>query len=302
MSIHIRRIPALLKESLSEWSNDNAARLAAALAFYTILSIAPLIIICTALAGFIFGEEAASGRLVDELRGLLGDAGAEVARTALMSSADKPRTGILATLFGVASLLFGASGVFGELQSALNTIWNVRPKPGRGVWRTLKDRFLSFGMVLVVGFLLLVSLIVSTALAAVGDFIGQASSLGPYLLQIVNFCLSLGGVTALFAMIYKVLPDVKIAWRDVWIGAIMTSILFTIGKLLIGLYLGNASIAGPFGAAGSLVVFVVWIYYSAIIVFYGAELTQVTMKELGRAIEPAEGAQPASRADSSARV
>lgn len=281
-----------LREAATGWVDDNATRLSAALAFYTILSIAPLFVIAIAIAGMAFGEEAATGALTDQLRGLLGDAGAEVAKTTV-EKADKPKAGTIATIIGIVTLLFGAAGVFGELQGALNTIWNVKLKPGVGIWAKVKQRFLSFGMVLVIGFLLLVSLVMTTALTAFGGYLeGQAPGV-PTLMRLANFVLSFAVVAALFALIFKYLPDAQVAWKDVWFGALVTAALFTVGKYLIGLYLGTAGVGTPFGAAGSMVAFVVWVYYSGLIVFFGAELTQVAAKRAGREIKPAENAEPA---------
>ncbi len=283
---------ATLREAASGWMDDNATRLSAALAFYTILSIAPLFVIAVAIAGMAFGEEAATGALTDQLRGLLGEAGAEVAKTTV-EHADKPKAGTVATIIGVITLLFGATGVFGELQGALNVIWNVKPKPGFSIWQKVKQRFLSFGMVLVIGFLLLVSLVMTAALTAFGDYLeGQAPGV-PILMRVANFVLSFAVVAALFALIFKYLPDAQVAWKDVWFGAVVTAALFTAGKYLIGLYLGTAGVGTPFGAAGSMVAFVVWVYYSGLIVFFGAELTQVEAKRAGREIKPAENAEPA---------
>jgi membrane protein len=289
--MNLKKIWTILRESASEWSDDNATRLSASLAFYTILSITPLFVIATAIAGAVFGDDAANGALSDQLRGTVGDAGADVAQTAVQN-ADRPKTGIVATVIGVVTLLFGASGVFGELQGALDTIWNVRPKPGRTILRIIRERFLSFGMVLVIGFLLLVSLVITTGVSAFGKYMGGQLPGFTVLLHVVNFVLSFAIVTLLFALMFKFLPDAKIAWRDVWVGALITAVLFTVGKYAIGLYLGQAGVATPFGAAGSLVAFVVWIYYSGLIVFFGAELTQVTAKHAGRAITPAPNAEP----------
>lgn len=291
--MNFRDLWSVLKRSGQEWMDDKATRLSAALAFYAILSLAPLFLIAVAIAGAVFGEEAATGALNDQLRGLVGDAGAEVARTAVQN-ADRPKAGTVATVIGVVTLLFGASGVFTELQGALNAIWNVKPKPDRGIWGTIQDRFLSFGMVLVVGFLLLVSLVVSAVLSGVAKYLTELAPGVPLLMQAANFAVSFAIVAGLFALIFKYLPDAKIAWRDVWFGALVTAALFTLGKYAIGVYLGRAGVSTPFGAAGSLVAFVVWVYYSGLIVFFGAELTQVTAEHAGRKIEPAENAVPAT--------
>lgn len=296
----LRDVGSILQEAGSAWLEAKAPRLSAALAFYTILSLAPLLLVAVAVAGAVFGREAATGALTDQLRGLVGDAGAEVARTAV-AHADEPKTGLLAAVVGIATLLFGASGVFGELQDAMNAAWGVTPKPGRGVWGTIQDQFLSFGMVLAIGFLLLVSLVASAVLAAFGDyFAGLAPGLS-IAVQGANFVLSFLVAAVLFALIFKYLPDAVIDWRDVWFGALATAALFTVGKFLIGMYLGRAGIATPFGAAGSLVVFVVWVYYSGLILFFGVELTKVAAFRAGRPIRPAPDAEMrqggASRAD-----
>lgn len=286
---------AILRRAGREWVSDKAPRLAAALAFYTILSITPLFLIAVAIAGAVFGHDAATGALNDQLRGLVGDAGAEVARTTLQN-ADRPKAGLVATVVGVVTLLFGASGVFGELQGALNDVWDVKPRPDRGIWNTVRDRFLSFGMVVVIGFLLLVSLVVTTALTAAAHYLDEVAPGVPLLMRAANFGISFAVITVLFALVFKYLPDARIEWRDVWVGALATTALFTVGKYLIGLYLGRAGVGTPFGAAGSLVAFVVWVYYSALIVFFGAELTQATAAESGRTIEPTPNAVPAGAA------
>jgi membrane protein len=301
VNLHLKGFWEIIRDAGKEWVNDNATRLAAAVAFYTILSIAPLFVIAVAIAGAVFGEDAATGALTDQLRGLLGDAGAEVARTTVQH-ADKPKAGTLATVIGIATLLFGASGVFGELQSSLNAVWNVQAKASGGIWRTIRHRFLSFGMVLVVGFLLLVSLVISTILAAVGKYLGGFAPGVPVLMHVANFVVSFLFVTVLFALIFRYLPDATVDWRDVWFGALVTSALFTVGKYAIGLYLGKAAPGTPFGAAGSLVAFVVWVYYSGLIVFYGAELTQVTAEHAGRWVAPTAGAEHATPAEVKAQT
>jgi membrane protein len=207
----------------------------------------------------------------------------------MLVHAKEPGAGVLGTIIGAVVLLFGASGVFGELQDAMNTIWEVSPKPGRGVVGIVKDRFLSFTMVLGVAFMLLVSLVISAALSALGDWMGSFVDV-EWLWQGVNLAVSLALITLLFALVFKVVPDVKIRWGDVWLGAAVTAVLFTIGKFLIGLYVGKAGVASPYGAAGSLVVIVVWVFYSAHILFVGAEFTQVYARAMGVPIEPARGA------------
>ncbi len=283
-------VVALVKDTVSDWSDDNASRLAASLACYTLLSIAPLVVLCVAIAGMVFGREAAQGQIAGELGSVVGAQGAQAIQ-AIVANAKNPGSGVLATIGGVAVLLFGASGVFGELQAALNTVWEVQPKPGRGIWGVIKDRFFSFTMVLGVGFLLLVSLVLSAALAAVGKYLTLAAPLAP-LWYLVNFLVSLAVTALIFALIYKVIPDVKIAWRDVWMGAIVTTVLFSLGRFLLGLYIGRSSVSSSYGAAGSLVALILWVYYSGQIFLFGAEFTQVYARRFGSNIEPSKNAVP----------
>jgi membrane protein len=287
--MHWRSVGELLKETFAEWNKDKASRLAAALAYYTIFSIAPLLMIAIAVAGAVFGEEAARGEIVAQIEGLVGEAGAKVVQTAL-ANVNQTGTGIVGTFIGIATLLLGATGIFGEMQDALNTIWEVAPKPGQGIWALLRRRLISFSMVLGIGFLLLLSLFLSTALAAFSSFMnswlpGLATGL-----SILNFLISFSLMTLLFAMIYVVLPDVKIAWKDVLVGAATTAFLFTIGRTLLSIYLGSAAISSTFGAASSLAVLLVWIYYSAQVFFLGAEFTQVYARKYGSEIVPTANA------------
>jgi membrane protein len=264
---------SLIKESVSQWSEDYAPSMGAALAYYTIFSIAPLLVIAIAVAGFFFGQDAASGEIFAQLRGLVGDEGA-AAIQGLVKSASEPGKGTFAAAAGIVTLLLGATTVFGELQSDLDRIWDA-PKPEKaGLWGMLRGRLLSFGMILGIGFLLLVSLIFSAALAALSHFWDAWFTEWEFVLQTINFVVSFAMITGLFAMIYKLLPRVDIGWKDVWVGAIVTSALFSIGKLLIGLYLGKSSVASGFGAAGSLVIVLLWVYYSAQIFLLGAEFTK----------------------------
>ena len=281
----------VLKAAGADWVDDNAARLGAALAFYSVLSLAPLLVIAIAIVALVFDEQAANGQILAQMQGLVGKEGA-LAIQAMIENAKRPDAGIIATVLGVATLLFGASGVFGELQSALNTIWEVQPKPGRGVWGYIRDRFLSLTMVLGTGFLLLVSLLLSAGISGASQYLGDRWPGFGSVLHIANAGVSFLVVMLLFAMIFKFLPDVNVRWRDVWVGAALTALLFTLGKLLIGLYLGNMSIGSAYGAAGSFVVLVVWIYYSAQIMFFGAELTQVYAKRYGTKIVPKPNAVP----------
>lgn len=285
------RVWGLLKDTYTDWSEDRAPRLAAALAYYAVFAIAPLLIILIAIAGLFFGETEVRQSIVSQLGGLIGQNGGQ-ALDALIEGARKPSAGILATVIGVVTLLIAASGLFGQLQDALNTIWEVQPKPDQGIWGTIRSRFLSFGMVLGIGFLLLVSLVISAALSAVGTM-AVGDQYGETLLwKVVNFVVSFGVATLLFAMIFKILPDVKINWSDVWIGALVTATLFTLGRFLISLYLGQAAPESTYGAAGSLIAILIWVYYSAQILFLGAEFTQVYARSYGSRIEPAENAVP----------
>jgi len=283
-------VVTLLKETVAEWSEDKVPLWAAALAYYTIFSLAPLLLIAITIAGLAFGEEAARGEIVGQIRGLVGQEGAEAIQ-GMIQNVNRPNSGgTLATIIGVVTLLFGASGVFGQLQDALNTIWGVKPKPGRGIASFIQTRFLSFAMVLVIGFLLLVSLVLSAALAAITTFFSHFLPTFVALGQLLNFVLSFGFITLLFAAIYKFLPDVNVAWKDLWIGAATTSLLFNIGKFLIGLYLGNSGASSAYGAAGSLVILLLWVFYSAQIILFGAEFTQVFAKHRGSEITPSDHA------------
>jgi membrane protein len=268
------RVWPLLKQTVSEWVDDNVPALAAALAYYTLFSIAPMLIIAIAVAGLVFGQEAAHGQIQAQLQGLLGDAGAKVVED-MVASASKPGSGILATLVGVSVLAFAATGVFVQLQDSLNTIWKVKKKPMNGVLAFLRQRLLSFAMVLGIGFLLLVSLVLSAALSAAGTFLVGLVPGWEAVLQVVNLAVAFAVTTLLFAMIYKVLPETRVAWSDVWLGAAVTSLLFSLGKLGIGLYLGKSSVSSSYGAAGSFAVLLLWVYYSSQLLFLGAEFTQV---------------------------
>lgn len=287
--MHLRSVGELLKETFHEWNQDKASRLAAALAYYTIFSIAPLLMIAIAVAGAVFGEEAARGEIVTQIQDLVGEAGATVVQTAL-ANVNQTKTGIVGTCIGVVTLLLGATGLFGEMQDALNTIWAVAPKPGQGIWVLIRRRLISFSMVLGIGILLLLSIFLSTALAAFSSFMnswipGLATGL-----SILNFVVSFGLMTLLFAMIYVILPDVKIAWKDVLVGAATTAFLFTIGRTLLSMYLGSAAVSSTFGAASSLAVLLVWIYYSAQVFFLGAEFTQVYARRYGSEFVPTKNA------------
>ncbi|MFB3817261.1 MAG: YihY/virulence factor BrkB family protein [Candidatus Methylomirabilales bacterium] len=277
----MRAVWTLLRDAYYEWSDDNAPRLGAALSYYTVFSVAPLLILSIAVVGLVFGEEAARGQVMGQIRGLVGDQVAGAVQGMIASSRDTS-SGILATLVGLGTLLFGASGVFTELQASMNQIWDVPPRPG-GVWGLVKGRFFSFAMVLAAGFLLLVSLILSAALSAVAAYFQYLlpRALSEWAVYGIDLGASLAIFTVLFALMFRVLPDTRTAWRDVWFGAVATALLFAIGKTLIGLYLGRSSVTSTYGAAGSLIVLLLWVYYSAQILFYGAELTQVYARRYG---------------------
>lgn len=268
----VRNTVALLKETFARWNRDNATRLSAALSYYTVFSLAPLLILAISIAGLVFGRDAAQGQIVEQLSELVGRQSA-VTIQSMIEAAWRPAAGVAATVIGTFTLLLGASGVMVELKSALNRIWGAKSQ--EGFRRLVVTRLLSFGMVLVIGFLLLVSLIVSAVISALGKYLAGFLPMSEAVLQALNLALSLGVITLLFAIIYKVLPDMKIAWRDVWLGAAVTSLLFTLGKFLIGLYLGKSAVGSSYGAAGSVLVLLLWVYYSAFILYFGAEFTKV---------------------------
>jgi membrane protein len=292
MKLNFKDLFALLKQTFAEWNEDKAPALGAALAYYTVFSLAPLLIIAIGIAALFLGQEAAQGQIFEQVRQLLGDKGGGAVEEIVQSSSQNRSGGIIATSIGLATLMFGASGVFGQLQTSLNTIWGVKPAPDRGIVGTLRDRFLSFGFILVVGFLLLVSLILTAGIAFVGEWFGNFVIGAEILSQVLNLVLSLGIIGLLFSMIFKYLPDVKIAWRDVWSGAFMTALLFIIGKTVLGIYLGKGTVDSAFGAGGSLIILLVWVYYSAQILFFGAEFTQVYANKYGSLVVPARGAIP----------
>jgi membrane protein len=275
-----RAVWALLGETFVEWYEDRAPRLGAALAFYTVFALAPGLIFIIALAALLLGTEAAQGQIISHIESLAGNAGSQAARAAI-ASARTAGVSLLATGLGAVTLLFGLWGVFGELQDALNTIWGVTIPPTRGVIGVIKKRFWSAAMVVGIGFLLLVSLVASAWLAALGKFFSRLLPLPVAAMETANALLSFVVITFMFAVIYKLLPDVRIAWRNVWTGAAVTAVLFTIGKSLIGLYLGRSTVASVYGAAGSLIVILLWVYYSAQIVFFGAEFTKVYTRRFG---------------------
>ncbi len=281
----------ILKQTMAQWIEDKAPRLAAALAFYTIFSLAPLLVVAVAVAGAVFGEDAARGAISAQFEDLAGASGALLIETALKNASQRGAI-TLAGIIGLLTLLFGATAVFAQLQDALNTIWDVQPEPGRPIQTIVQQRFTAFTMVLGIGFLLLVSLVISAILNGLQEYASEALPGLDFAWRFANIGISFGITTLLFAMIFKLLPDVHIVWGDVWIGAIVTAILFTIGKSLIGLYLGQSGIGSIYGAAGSLAVILIWVYYSGLILFLGAEFTQVYSRRYGTRIEPAAWAVP----------
>ncbi|HEX4343678.1 MAG TPA: YihY/virulence factor BrkB family protein [Verrucomicrobiae bacterium] len=281
----------LCKETFSAWIGINTPRLGASLAYYTVFAIAPLFLIVLHVAGIWFGREAAQHELFGQVQQLLGKAGATAIESLVTSASNQPRVGRWATVIAVATLGVGVTGVFVELQDALNTVWQVKRASGHGIRQFIQDRLLSFGVVFGIGFLLLVSLVLSAGLAGAGKYVQGLMPGEHFLWDILNFVVSLGVITVLFSMIFKVLPDVKMAWRDVWVGGFFTAALFNLGKFALGLYLGRSSVTSAYGAAGSLVIILMWVYYSAQILFLGAQFTRVYANKYGSKMQPVAGAQ-----------
>ena len=275
---------ALIKQAGEQWLDDNAPRFGAALAFYTLFSLAPVLIVAVSIAGFVFGAEAARGEIVRQFQGLMGAQGA-AAVEAIVQSTNRPALGMFSTTLALLAILVGASGAFNELQDALNTIWRVDNNT-RNFWMvTLRHRFFSLGLVIATGFLLLASLVISASLSAAERFVNTLLPLSVLLLQSLNVVFSFGMIAILFALMFKFVPDTTIRWRDVRMGAAVTSLLFTVGKVAIGFYLGHSTLTSAYGTAASLVVFLIWIYYSAQILLFGAELTHVYALTYGSRLE-----------------
>ncbi len=286
----VKAIWILLRTAAEAWVDDNSPRLGAALSYYTLFAISPLFIIVIFIASLWLDQYSVRQQLFQELANLIGSKGAQAIQSAL-TTAIPHHQGLLASVIAIGTLLISSTGLFMELQGALNTVWGVQSRPGQGVRGFVRGRLLSFAMVLGIGFLLLVSLIISTALSLAGKYLsGLIPGLG-MLWMLVNAGLSFAVITVLFAMIFKVLPDVKISWGDVWVGALITALLFTAGKFLLGLYLGRSSTVSAYGAAGSVVLILLWVYYSAQILFFGAEITQAYANQLGARLEPKAHAQ-----------
>ena len=277
---------SLLKQTYSEWLEDKAPQLGAALAYYTVFSLAPLILVLLAIVGLLFhNDPGAWNKLTEQMSAFLDKSGVEMVRN-IAHKASQPSKSVLASVIGVLLALFGASGVFGQLQDALNTVWGVKAKPGGGIWRFLRSRFLSFAMVGGVCFLLLVSLTLESVLRGFSHWVQSVMPGGIVVALVVYWIFDLAMVILLFAIIFKYLPDAEIQWRDVWIGATITAILFAIGKWALGLYLASGSAASAYGAASSLITLLLWVYYSAQILLFGAEFTQVYASEAGRGVKP----------------
>jgi membrane protein len=284
----LRGLWTVLKRALIRFWSDNVPHLGAALSFYALFALAPILIVAMSIAGLVFGAEAVRGEIVVQIDELVGRQGA-IAVQAMLEAASRRTSTIPATIIGVITFFVGATGAFVELQTALNAIWRVKPKASTSFLRGLViERLISFGLVVAVGFLLLTSLLVSAALAALHKYMGQAFPGVAILWQAMNVILSLGVITLLFAMVYKVLPDVELDWGDVWVGALVTAGLFTLGKLVIGLYLGTSGLASSYGAAGSVIVLLLWVYYSSQIVLLGAEFTRAYVEQFGRRPPPSE--------------
>lgn len=295
-------LPGLLKESYQEWNNDDPWRQSAVVAYYAIFSLPALLIIVITIAGSFFGEDAVQGQLSSEIGNAIGPDAAEEVET-MISNAYQTQNSVLATIIGIATLVFGATGVFYQLQQSLNNVWEVTTDKDAGLKKLVKDRVSSFGIVLVIGFLLLISLMLTTTLSILSDFIKE--NLPDYLLYVfyvANIIISFGIITMLFAMIYKILPDVDIEWRTVWVGAIVTAILFIIGKYALSFYFSKANPASAYGAAGSLILILLWTSYSCLILFFGAEFTQVYARKYGHSIKPSAHAAKLSRFDEKHRI
>jgi membrane protein len=264
---------SLCQKAVYSWLDDRAPTMGAAIAYYTVFSLAPMLVMVVAVAGFAFGQKAAEGALFGELAELVGSESAGAVQ-AMLRSASSTRSGIIATAVGIGTLIIAATAVFGELQSALNVIWKAPTTGSHGVWYLLKSRLLSLSVILVIGFLLLVSLVISAALAVFSDYLDRILPGLPIILHIVHLTFSFGFTTVLFALMFKILPDNPVDWQDVWLGAAVTALLFTVGKHLISLYIGSSNMASTYGAAGALIIVLVWVYYSAQILLLGAEFAK----------------------------
>jgi membrane protein len=270
----------IAKDAAESWSRHKDSRQGAALAYYSVFSLGPVITIAVAVAGLVFGREAVSGQVASSIKDMLGDTGAQAVQ-AMLADASRPRQGILATLLGLGALLFAAIGVVIQLKDALNTVWEVEEPPGHGVWQFIRSYVISLAAVLALGFLLMVSMIITAGLAAVGKY--AAPHLHEWLLHFVTILASIGVTSLLFAMMFKWLPDAAIDWHDVWLGAVVTAVLFELGKSAIGFYIGKQGLESTYGAAASIIVVLIWVYYSSQIILMGAEITHASAKLKGSA-------------------
>lgn len=289
--MNLKEFGSLLKQAFQSWNEDKATRLAAALSFYAVFAIAPVLIIAVAVAGQVLGPDQVQTQLMNQLTATIGPQGADLIHS-MLENARKPTDSLVASILGLGALILGAAGAFGQLQDALNTIWEVQARTGSVIRRLLAEKFLSFLMVMALGLLLLASLIASTALSALHTSIGGPPTSTTDILGIINLFVSFGVIALVFAVILKVIPDVHLRWRDVWPGALLTAVLFTLGKYAIGLYLAHSSVGSAYGAAGSLVIILLWIYYSAQIFLLGAEFTKMYARRCGSPVRPTPQAQP----------
>lgn len=290
-SFQFKDLPDLLKKSFQKWNADDPWRLSAVVAYYAILSLPPLLVIVVTVAGFIWGEEAVQGMISQQVGEAIGQEAARQVEDMIRRASQNEQKG-WALVISIGTLIFGATGVFYQLQKSLNEIWEVKAKPDAGIGKMLKDRLFGFGMIIVIAFLLLISLVLTAALSALSNWI---TSILPewtiYLFYVLNFLVSIGIITLLFAAVYKVLPDVEIDWNTVWFGAFVTALLFVLGKFLLGLYFGNADPASTYGAAGSVVLVLLWVSYSCLLLFFGAEFTQMYANKYGHEISPSDHAE-----------
>lgn len=289
--MNAKDVVGLFTDAGKEWVEDNAPRMSAALAYYSLFSLAPILVIVLAILALVYGADAAQGQLFGQIEGMVGAKSAEAIQAMLAASASREES-LVSTLIGLVTLFIGATAVFGELESALNTVWEVTARPDRGLFGIVKDRFAAFLMILVIGVLLLATTVASTVITAAGSHFQNVLPGGETLWQGVNLGASFAILTVTFALLFKFVPDVKLAWADVLIGAALTAFLFVIGKHLIGLYLGRSSVSSVFGAAGSLIAVMIWIYYSLLILLYGAEFTQVYATRFGSRVRPEPDAVP----------
>ena len=288
-----KAVESVLVHSAKSFYDNDALQLAAAIAYYSLLSMAPLLLIVIAVAGVFFADGVVQAQLIDQIRSLVGSEGAELAETVIANTESEEQSR-WSLLVGTGLTVFGATTVFAQLQAALNKVWHVEAEPSSAIWNFVKHRLLSFALVLSLGFLLMVSLVVSAVLAAVNEYVSASASGEAVIWEVVNIAVSFGLATFLIALMFKYLPDAEIEWRDTWLGAFITAILFIVGKAAIGLYLGQASVASSFGAAGSVVVFMIWVYYASLIILFGAEITHAVAEHRGAHAPPMDHAHAAS--------